>query len=340
MHQIIKTLLISFLIGLAFGSYLYFYYDHRPVRILISVLSCVSIGSLMMLAINYRHYFTNITALPGLKVVIIIGFLIIAALAGSEFTLLISSVLQSDQKYKWFNGGSIYMLNGLIVLITGIPIYVSEEWKNMLQSRISSQQYRLLQLEQQQTLFQLELLRAKINPHFLYNVHNTIAGLISKDPHKAEEMIILLSKFFRFTLNKNSADFHRVADEIEIITTYLHMQHIRYDQRMTYTIQADPGTLNLQIASFVLQPLVENAVKHGIETSAANGFIAIKITLNDKNISIKIADSGSDFSDKPGTGMGLQMVMNKLQLLYSTDFELEFNNTPEKYVRLTIPKRN
>ncbi|QNK63621.1 histidine kinase [Pedobacter sp. PAMC26386] len=340
MHSIIKTLLISILIGLAFGIYLYFNYDHKPARIFTSVLSCVSIGSLMMLSINYRHYFTMITGYQSLKAMIMIGLLIIAALLGSEFTFMLSSLLLPGHQYQLFNGGNIYILNLLIVLVTGIPIYVSEEWKNILQSRISGQQYRLLQLEQQQTVFELELLRAKINPHFLYNVHNTIAGLISKDPHKAEELVVLLSKFFRFTLKKNSPDFHTVSDELEIVTTYLHMQHIRYDDRLSYTIDTDPNVLNLQIPSFVLQPLVENAVKHGIETSSAPGFIVIKIALNAQNITIRIADSGAEFPDKPVTGMGLQIVMNKLRLLYAADFKMEFNNISEKYVQLTLPKRN
>lgn len=340
MQQAIKTLLICILIGLSFGTYLYFTYDHRPIRILMSVFSSVSIGSLMMLAIYFRHYFTNITSYQSVKIIIMIGLLVMAALLGSELTFILQSLLLHDQQYQPFTGGSIYILNILIALVTGIPIYVNEEWKGMLNAWIVNQQYRVLQLEQQQTLFELELLRAKINPHFLYNVHNTIAGLIPENPQKAEELVLLLSKFFRYTLHKNSATFHTVTDEIDIITTYLHMQQIRYESRMTYAIHADPGTLHLPIPSFVLQPIVENAVKHGIEPAAASGFIEVTITLEGQQMVITVADSGPGFPDKPGTGLGLQMVMNKLKLLYADDFNMELNNTPEKYVRLTIPTRN
>lgn len=340
MHPALRTLLICIIIGLAFGSYFYFNYDHRPVRIFTSLLSSINIGILMMLVIQFRYYFTGSTSYQIGKVIIMIILLISAALLGSEITFLMRSLIWGDQQYVAFNGGSVYILNILIVLVTGIPIYVSEEWKSVLNSRILSQQYKLLQLEQQQTLFELELLRAKINPHFLYNVHNAIAGLISKDPVKAEQLVVLLSKFFRFTLNKNSATFHTVSDETDIISTYLAMQQIRFENRMTYTITAAPIVLNMQIPSFILQPLVENAVKHGIETSAANGFVTVQIIHSDKNIIITIADSGKAFSDTPGTGLGLQMVMNKLKLLYADDFSLELINTPQKYVRLTIPGRN
>jgi len=340
MHPAIKTLLICILTGLAFGSFLYFNYDHRPARIIMTVLSNVCIGSLMMLAIYFRHYFTNISAYQAVKVIIMIGLLVGTALLGSEITFFLQSYLLADQPYQWFNGGSIYILNILVVLVIGIPVYVSEEWKHVLNTRILNQQYRVLQLEQQQTAFELELLRAKINPHFLYNVHNTIAGLISKDPLKAEELVLLLSKFFRFTLDKSSATFHSINDELDIISTYLHMQQIRYEDRMTYTIQAAPEVRHLQLPSFILQPLVENAVKHGIEPSAASGSIEVKIVLEGQQMIITVADSGPAFADTPGTGAGLQMVMNKLRLLYGEDYKIELNNIPQKYVRLTIPGRN
>jgi len=337
MRSLIKILLLCIIIGFAFGSYFYFTFDHRPVRILMNVLSSCCIGSLMMLAIYQRYYFTMVSTHQSVRVIIMISLLVAAALLGSEITFFLQSLLLPGEKYIPFNGGSIYILNILVVLVIGIPIYVSEEWKSTLTSRILSQQYRVLQLEQQQTAFELELLRAKINPHFLYNMHNTIAGLISKDPQKAEELVMLLSKFFRFTLNKTSVTFHTISEELDIITTYLHMQQIRYGDRMTYTIDADPKALHLEIPSFILQPIVENAVKHGIESSAANGFIAVKIKLDKKNILITIADSGPAFPDQPGSGLGLQMVTNKLKLLYADDFKIELNNIPQKYVRLAIP---
>jgi sensor histidine kinase YesM len=339
MHTAIKTLLISLLIGLSFGLYLFFIYDHTPLRIFSSVLSAVSIGSLMLLVISFRHYLTIVTAHQTLKVIIIIALLAVAALLGTEITLLLRSLLSHEQ-YEFFTGRSVYILNILIVMVTGIPIYISEEWKTMLNTRLLNQQYRVLQLEQQQAVFELELLRAKINPHFLYNVHNTVAGLISKDPSKAEELVLLLSKFFRFSLNKNSATFHSITDELDIIKTYLHMQQIRFEDRMSYTIRAEPAVLDLQIPSFILQPIIENAVKHGIEPSAENGSVSVALTADERNISIIIADSGPAFPDKPGTGHGLQMVMSKLRLLYSDDFKMELNNHPQKYVHLILPRRN
>ncbi len=337
MRRAIYTLLICLLAGLAFGLFLYFTYDPRPVRILTQVLSCVTIGSLMMLAIYQRQYFLPAAFPPGMRAAVMTVVLILAALVGTEIILLLQVLYVPGWEYHFLQGGSVYVLNILVVLVIGLPAYMSLEWKRLLESRISGQAYRVLQLERQQALFELELLRAKINPHFLYNVHNTIAGLISKDPGKAETLVLLLSRFFRFTLNKNSASFHTLTDELDIVRTYLHMQQIRFERRMQYTIDADPEALPLQTASFVLQPIVENAVKHGIEAQAAGGAIDIKIRLEGSTIVITIRDPGPAFPETPHGGTGLQLVMHKLKLLYADDFSLTFNNTPEKYVQLTIP---
>jgi len=337
MRLVAKTIAISIAIGLSFGTYLYFTYDHRPVRIALSLLYAVNIGLLMMGAIAFRHYGTAWVSSPVAKAVVMIFMLATAALAGSEITLLLRALVLIGSVYVPFNGGSIYILNILIVLVAGVPIYISEELKNVMDNRILSQQYRLLQLEQQNIRFELELLRAKINPHFLYNVHNTIAGLISKDPVKAEMLVMLLSKFFRFTLNKTSATFHAVEDELEIVDTYLRMQCIRYEDRMAYMINAENTVRQLPMPSFILQPLVENAIKHGLEAIPGNGYIHVSVATDGNNLVLTVSDSGPPFPSTLGSGLGLQLVTDKLRLLYNDNFTLSWHNNPEKYVRITLP---
>lgn len=338
-HPAIANVLICVLIGLAFGVFFYFAYDHRPMRIAISVLSTVTIGSMMMLAIHFRFYFTPFFRQEGARMLVMIIVLTAVALGGTETTLFIQSLFFYDEAYRPFGGGSIYFLNILVVLVSGIPIYVSEESKSRLTTRIADQQYRLLQLEQQRTQAELQLLRAKINPHFLYNVHNTIAGLIPKDPSKAEQLVLLLSGFFHYTLGKDSNGFHSIREELEIAHTWLRMQQMRFGERMSYAIQAAPDVLDWPIPSFLLQPLIENAVKHGIEPAMESGWIEIKIEPDQSNILIRVADSGAAFPGSPGVGHGLQLVIGKLRLLYGDNFSFELNNDP-KYVHLLIPGRD
>ncbi|RAJ10693.1 histidine kinase [Chitinophaga skermanii] len=340
MRLVITTFLQCVLIGLAFGTFLYFTYDPRPVRIFINIVSSVCIGSLMCFVVYQRRYFTFFTQHLVLRMIIIILLLVASALVGQELAFILRATIVGDMAYKFANGGNVYALDILIALVVGIPMYVHEEGKSSLNNRITQQQFRLLQLEQQKTAFELELLRAKINPHFLYNVHNTIAGLISIDPAKAEQLVLLLSKFFRFSLNNNSSTFHEVATEIDIISTYLAMQKFRFDNRLTYHIAVDPNLQHQQVPSFILQPLVENAIKHGIEPNAGPGTIEVKVQAENGQIVMIIADNGPHFPVVPNGGMGLHMVMNKLQLLYSNNFSFELSNEPFKHVRISVAQQH
>lgn len=340
MPPLVKTLLICLLIGISFGGYLYFSYDPHWQRIVTSLISTMVIGSLMMTCVYQRRYFLWITSYQSLKILIMIILLCIAALLGTGFSLWSQTLLTPSGHFVLFSGSNIYVLNILIVLVTGLPIYVSEEAKENLNNRLINQQYRLLQLEKQQAEAELELLRAKVNPHFLYNVHNTIAGLIKTDASKAEQMILLLSKFFRFTLNKTSTGLHSIEDELDIVHTYLQLQQIRYGNRLKYQINVEPEIVYQQIPSFILQPLVENAVKHGIEQSASQGLITVQINIDDQKMVLMVGDSGSDFPEVPGTGHGLSIIMNKLKLLYGNDYSLELINKPQKNVRIIIPHTN
>jgi two-component system LytT family sensor kinase len=338
MNLTVKTLLASLLIGFSFGTYLYFWYDPHWQRIATSVLSALIIGTLMMTCIDQRRYFIWITPIQSLKVLILMVLLCVAALIGTELTRWLQVMLRPPAQFEWLKGGDIYVLNILIVLVTGIPIYVSEEAKESLNTQLLTQQYRLLRLEKQQADADLELLRAKINPHFLYNVHNTIAGLITTDPIKAEQMILLLSKFFRSTLTKNSTGFHPIHEELDLVKTYLQLQKIRYEDRLKYELDISPELEFYQIPSFILQPLIENAVKHGIEKSTLAGLITVKINIEDQQLVLVVGDSGPDFAEVPGTGHGLSIIMNKLKLLYGKSYSLELINKPKKHVRITIPQ--
>lgn len=337
MWKAFQVITVSFVIGLAFGIYFYFTYDHHISRIITSIVSSTVIGSIMMPAIYFRHYFIEMAGSPNYKIVIMLVLLIVAALIGSELTFFFNR-LYDGRQYVMLQGKDVYILNIIIVLVVGIPIYVNEETKELTNLRVLNQQFRLLQLEQQHTIFELELLRAKINPHFLYNVHNSIAGLISKDPEKAEKMVLLLSKFFRFTLSKSSATYHSITDEIDIIKTYLELQSIRYEERLDYHIYAEDHVINLQMPSFILQPLVENAIKHGIEKISGKGSVTVTITQSKAMVRILVADSGADFSLLPGGGTGLQMVKNKLRLLYKDNFQMNFSNAPQKHVEIIFPE--
>lgn len=340
MRNAFRVILIAGAIGLSFGLYRYFWYGHHALDIVGSVMSCLIIGSLMMAVIYGRHYFLPAGIAAGGKALVVTLLLILASGVGTALYFLLLSWLPGGPPFRLPGQSSTYILNVLIVVVAGIPIYASEEGRRQLSGLVQSQQYRVLQLEQQQQAIELELLRAKVNPHFLYNVHNTIAGLIPTAPEKAETLVLLLSKFFRASLSMNSHTFHSLEAELDIVTTYLQMQQLRFGDRMQFSLHVPAGTEQWMVPSFILQPIVENAVKHGIEACTGGGTITITVQEKGGQLTYTITDPGTPFTGTPGSGAGLKLVTGKLQLLYGNAFRVIFNNPPEKYVSITFPSQH
>jgi two-component system, LytTR family, sensor kinase len=204
--------------------------------------------------------------------------------------------------------------------------------------KMSEQEYQLLNLEKLKSKAQLDALEARINPHFLYNSLNSIAGLIHDMPDKAEEMTIQLSKLFRYTTGRDEENLHTFADELEIIKAYLAIEQVRFGKRLSYEIDCNETVLDQQIPRFLLQPLVENAIKHGISKIAHAGVVKVEIKALADNILIKIHDNGPDFGESFGGGFGLRSIKEKLQIVYGNKATIDLKNQPEKAVVITMAR--
>jgi LytS/YehU family sensor histidine kinase len=206
--------------------------------------------------------------------------------------------------------------------------------------KISEQEYQLLNLEKLKTTAELGALQARINPHFLYNALNSIASLVHSDPDKAEEMTILLSKLFRYTTDRNNEHFSSIADELEIVKTYLSIEQVRFGDRLKFTTELQKELEDFQIPRLLLQPIVENAIKHGISKVSGDGKIEVKIQEKQDKILLSVHDSGPLFPEEMASGYGLRSIQDKLRLIYGNDANLEIQND-EKYkaVLIKIKKR-
>ena len=225
----------------------------------------------------------------------------------------------------------------IIPQIVSCAYYYYWQKTRSITRKISEQEYQLLNLEKLKSKAQLDALEAKINPHFLYNSLNSIAGLIHEKPDKAEEMTIQLSKLFRYTTGRNEENFHTIEDELEIIKAYLAIEQVRFGKRLSYSIDCEEGVLSHKIPRFLLQPLVENAIKHGISKIANAGEIKVEIRQIINNITIKIHDNGPDFGEAVGGGFGLRSIKEKLKIVYGEKANFEVKNEPEKAVIITLP---
>ncbi|PSR56746.1 hypothetical protein AHMF7605_26250 [Adhaeribacter arboris] len=337
MNRIIQVVGISLIIGTVFGLYFYWTNPNKSsVIILNSIFSSVSIGSLMMLFIYQRQVVLRGIRLESLRLLGMMLLLVLAAILGTELAHWLREVVLFHREFHFTQNQNIYFLNIIIVFVTGIPIYQQEVWKEHTNARIQKQQFELLQLKQLQTQTELEMLRAKINPHFLYNVHNTIAGLIYSAPGQAEQMVLLLSKFFRFTLNKTSNTFHTVQEEVEISQTYLKLQQIRFGERLQTRWDIAQNCTNEQVPSFMLQPLVENAVKYSIEQVPGPGKIDVQVFKDNEWLVLRVADEGPAYKEPLPYGFGLQSILDKLNLLYPDKYTFTLHNHPDKYVQIRL----
>jgi two-component system LytT family sensor kinase len=249
------------------------------------------------------------------------------------FYLLAKRLLGSpDGNGQFALSDLFYAVNPLIVGVFFLYYLTREQNRTR---KISEQEYQLLQLKELKTKAELEALQAKINPHFLYNSLNSIASLVHINPDKAEEMVILLSKFFRYSTSVKSQYFHTVGEEIEMVRTYLDVEKVRFDERLTYSIEYSVEELNeYLIPRFLLQPLVENAIKHGIAKVAAKGNIRLQITTEGTYMVILIQDNGPDFPQHISTSYGLQSTSDKLRMLCGEEASLEINNQPFKHIKI------
>lgn len=204
------------------------------------------------------------------------------------------------------------------------------------ESREKIKELETLKIKEQLTKAQLDALHAKVNPHFLYNSLNSIAGLALTDGQKTQQMAVSLSKFFRYSINHKEDNLVTVGEELEMVETYLKIEEIRFEERLNFEIINAPETEEIKIPRFILQPLVENSVKHGMKGKEGNLFIRIQAQMEGKKLSLSVEDDGEPFGDDLKPGYGLKSIYDKLDILFPEKYEVALYNEPVKRVRILI----
>lgn len=190
---------------------------------------------------------------------------------------------------------------------------------------------------------QLDALRTQLQPHFLFNALNSATVLTTADPARASRVLLKLSELLRFTLDRAAPHEVSLRQELEQLEPYLEIQQIRFGARLTIAREVDPGTLDALVPTLVLQPLVENAVRHGIEPNPAGGKVTIRSRATNGTLYLEVRDTGAGRpSDQNGPeGIGLANTRARLTRLYgaSHQFELAPIPTGGAVVQIHIPLR-
>jgi two-component system LytT family sensor kinase len=254
-----------------------------------------------------------------------------------ELIYLIQAVL-FHTSYHFFHLQDV-LFSSLVVVIACTIIFAYHTQKDQLTARLKEKDINMLQLKQMKTQAELATLHAKINPHFLYNALNAIAGLIHDDPDKAELMTIKLSKLFRYNINQDQNHLVPLEEEMEIVSTYLDIEKVRFGDRINFSITVDEHLTDSLFPRFLLQPLIENALKHGLNNVTDQGELNIEIR-KIAGIELIIADNGTAFPQELNIGYGLQSTYDKLNLLFPDQYEIQILNTPFKHIKIQIPLSN
>jgi two-component system, LytTR family, sensor kinase len=246
----------------------------------------------------------------------------------------------------WSPAGA--MVFRVITVLAALVVY---RWSMKQEKREVDELNRRLELStlrELKTKAELDGLHARVNPHFLYNSLNSIYTLIDQHPEKAKEMIMLLSKLFRLTVNGNDDHYVRVREELDLVRTYLAIEKVRFGEKLQVEVKCNDALLDTLIPRFILQPLVENAIKHGTSRISNVGHIQIVITENDNFIEMQVRDNGPAFKHDLQNGYGLQSVSEKIRLLGGEGAHMEIVGDtdevppvagPWKYVGLKLRKR-
>ncbi|MBW6537318.1 MAG: histidine kinase [Mariniphaga sp.] len=164
---------------------------------------------------------------------------------------------------------------------------------------------------------ELQALKNQLNPHFIYNTLNSISSLTMYSPEKAREMTALLSDFLRIALRQDAMQMAHLKDELSNISLYLQIEKVRFEEKLTWEFRVDEQHMAYKLPVMILQPLVENAVKHGVQQSPEPGPVKVISSMKEGILELKVVNTfDAGFHRFKGEGVGLENVRNRLRIIY------------------------
>jgi two-component system, LytTR family, sensor kinase len=229
------------------------------------------------------------------------------------------------------------------ILIATLCIYAvgmyNLQWEaKQYELSVIDREMQLAEIAKEAELFKL---RQQIQPHFLFNSLNSINALIGIDTNEARSMVLKLSDFLRATLKREEKELITLQQELAFIKLYFEIEQVRFGDRLSYIVQVPDTLLNCTLPNLLLQPLIENAIKHGLYNSIEEVCITLQATLQNNVLLLQVSnpfeDGGTD--SRLGTGFGLASTRKRLQLVYSSPAKVEVLQHKNVFtVKLSIPQ--
>ncbi len=258
-----------------------------------------------------------------------LGPILITAI-GLSLGLILAGTLIVQSPWFFFSSNYSSLVAGIFFGVFGFLMFSTRE--ELLKTRMELVESRATSMQQERRMFETELrlLQAQIEPHFLFNTLGNIASLIHSNPIAAEAMLQNLARLLRASLRRTRDSHSTLGEELEIISAYLDIQKVRMGQRLTVVIDVDPDLYGIALPPLLLQPLVENAVLHGLGPKLAPGSLTITVSRIDNQLLLRVTDDGVGFEQNSrGTGIGLRNIRDRLQALYGNGAALDLIERPE-----------
>ncbi|MFA5971647.1 MAG: histidine kinase [Lentimicrobiaceae bacterium] len=267
-------------------------------------------------------------------------------LGSCALTILIWQIISYAVLRILFESNDVYMnflVTSLIVrVLTGVLIYfllISVDYLVLSFEEMQERAEHEVALSAMLRDAELAMLRSQIRPHFLFNSLNSVSALTLTNPQAAQDMIIKLSEFMRHSLGLGAETMNSLNDELYHAGLYLDIEKVRFSDRMFIEKNIDPACGAMMLPAMILQPLLENAVKHGVNTMLTSCAISLKAACNDLFLNITISNNfDPDAVPRKGTGTGLSNVKKRMAAIYGRNDLLTINSSNEVFeVKLQIP---
>ena len=219
-----------------------------------------------------------------------------------------------------------------IILVMGLQV-------RRIRQDYRTERVRASELERRLAESQLAALRMQLHPHFLFNTLHTIAGLIGDQPTTARRMIVDLGDFLRLTLKEEQASMQSLAAELGFVDLYMSIEKLRLGDRLILDYEIEPAAATAEVPHLLLQPLFENAVRHGAARLTGSCGITFHASRENGRLNLRLENDGParpPFPNTPKRGVGLANTMARLSLHYGDDFDFEYVDRPQGGVRVAL----
>lgn len=319
--------------GLGQSTLLYFICDCSLTAALGDGLFSALIFSIIAIAIWYPV--TQYGPKSDRILFMLLNHLIVAAIAISIWLFSVrwitASLLTNKVGYLLFWKSSLYFRLGAGIFIYIVVVLSYHLMMSM--ENIARKNMREANLENMLRETELMMLRSQINPHFLFNSLNSISSLTVTNPAKAREMVIKLSEFMRYALSRKEDKSVPLGTELENLRLYLDIEKVRFGSRLRFEEDIDPRSLSVKIPNMILQPLYENAIKHGVYESIGEVVVNVKTIITESGLNISIENDFDPTSiPNRGTGTGLQNVRRRLELFFKKEAVIQTRNNGSRFI--------